>query len=578
MERKLLARVVKYLSPGIQIATVLVALLLGLVQILTPVDTVVVGILFLILENVVLLVVERETLLPSIKELSERHILMQHQLVAMSNWILSDEYKNAFDDFAGRIADLGSGRFVLELSDVPQISLQIVRALKREAFATVVVGVSDKFFGSELGQQYLRECYDAAKRISGSFVRLFIFERLSDVTPLLLKLMEEHRRQGIEVLVATHAELTAENLNPEDDFGLWDGYCLMRVEVVPGTLLARMAVHVEGPEAEQARRKSIRLSQVAKPLAKFLEGLCQPVNGIQWTTLLPQVQSLAPPVGPSMADIKKMWEMVTASGVKPQRVLVLGYTKAIVDYFLQEGCSKVDVLDIGLYHPHHVCSQSPRNISFIRGNWLTWSNPYAEEYDVVLGDDAINNLAVYQYYIFFRNISSLLKPDGLLIMRAIGRYGSDREDLPGFQTTLSDLKKILRANGSIKEDYLVARLIPTLHSPDFYDEPTRTFDIKLWNKWLRQAEAQGLCTYEETASFSLNYPLLMTSLPFSELLQYAKEFFNFVEQSKVDQAYVDLYPKLDDFYRILSFRPKVEVSTGQKIRSAVLGSADTNHL
>lgn len=537
----------KFISFLIQIVTIFVATILGILQKITPVEAVSSATLFLILENLIVLVITRETLYPILKELNERHILLRHQAISLSHWILRDQYFRYINDFSNKLSQLASGHFTLDLNDVPELSIQVIRSLEKEAFATVVIGDTEQFFDTEAGRQYLEECYSAAKRISGAFTRLFVIRDFFDITPRILEILERHQNENINVLITTQNVLAGEGLNPKDDFGLWDRNCLMRLEATPRVLSAKLGVQVGGSQVEEALKISARLSQSSKILDNFMNDLCKPVNEKSWSSLVSHFQSFAPPIGPSQNDVKQMWELASKRASPPERVLVLGYTHAIVDYFIQNGCREIHVLDVGPYQPKH-----QDNVSFFQGNWLNWAPETGTRYDVIVGDDAINNLGLWQYYIFFRNMATLLQPSGSLIMRAIGRYVENDEELPGFKATLNELKTLASVNDSV----LNAKLLPMFHSSEFYDNKNRSFDISKWNEHLKQARSHGICSADEIAKLKFDYHLELTSLPFSELLEHTRKWFNLVEQLPVDNSYVNLCPMLGRFYGIISFVKK----------------------
>lgn len=538
----------KYISLGIQVATIFIAIILGLSQQLTIVEAVVSGTLFLILENLIVLVISRETIYPILKELNEKHILLRHQAISLSNWILRDQYYSYINNFTNNLSQLASGHFTLDLTDVPQLSIQVIRSLEKEAFTTVVVSETDQFFDTEVGRQYIYEGYVAAKRISGTFTRLFVIRDFFDITPRIFELLERHKKEGINVLVVTQNVLAAEGLNPKDDFGLWDQKCLMRLEATSGVLSAKLGVQIGGPLVEEALKRAKRLAHLSMTLDNFKSEMCCPVNERAWSSLLSRFQTFSPPVGPSQNDVKQMWELACKKGSPPERVLVLGYTQAIVNYFVQNGCREIHVVDVGSYQPQHL----HQNVLFFEGNWLTWVPRSETYYDVIVGDDVVNNLGLWQYYIFFRNMATLLKPSGYLVMRAIGRYVENNEELPGFQATLNELKKL----ESVDEAVLNAKLLPMLHSSEFYDKQRKSFDVSEWNNCLNEARSRGDCSNDEVTKLRFDYPLELTSLPFSEFLEYTRKWFNLVEENPVDKSYIDLCSTLGDFYRIISFVKK----------------------
>lgn len=542
------SKLLLFSSLAVQIATLIAAIVLGVRAILTPVETAILATLFIILENIIVLVIGREKVLPVLRDIDRKNIFLRHQEIALDDWILRDEYSRAVRDFSRRITDLASGKFTLELEDVPTLSLRVIESLEKEAFATVVIGLTDQFFDTDSGREYLRKSYEAANRISGTFTRLFIIRDFVDITPRVYDIMEQHVKEKIRVLVATQADLTANRLDPESDFGLWDRRCVMQMRAKPGVLSAYLDVYVGGPEVRAATNSSRKMIQIAKTWKEFFDEFCIPPNEKEWLDLLPKFVSFPAPAGPSLEDVIRIGNLVSTNGSYPRNVLVLGYTKKIVDYFAEQGCQRVDVVDIGVYQPlRHLA-----NVSFFKGNWLTWTPEKAVQYNLIAGDDILTNLSIWQSHLFFRNMADLLHPSGLLVMRTTGQYSAKRIALPGFQETLNELKK----RAPVTEELLIAKLWPMFHSLEFYNERTRSFDLRDWNRRLQQVEPDAFAKTGEMTTLRLDYALKHTSLPFAEILGYAGKWFDLIGQTPVDESYTSLNDKFDNFYRILCFRKK----------------------
>lgn len=542
------SKLLLFSSLGVQIATIIAAIVLGVRAILTPVEAVILATLFIILENIIILVVGREKVLPILRDIGRKSIFLRHQEIALDDWILRDEYSRAVKDFSTRITDLASGKFTLALEDVPPLSLRVVDSLEKEAFATVVIGLTDQFFDTDAGREYLQKCYEAAKRISGPFTRLFIIGDFVDISPRVYDIIEQHVKEKIRVLVATRAELTANRLDPESDFGLWDRHCLMQMKAKPGVLSANLDVYVGGPEIQAAINSSQKMTRTAKTWKEFFDGFCRPLNENEWLDLLPKFVSFPVPAGPSLEDVTRMGNLASTNGSYPRNVLVLGYTKKIVDYLAEQGCQRIHVLDVGVYRP----LRHPPKVSFFKGNWLTWKPEEAVQYELIVGDDVLTNLGVWQCHLFFRNMAELLRASGLLVVRNTGQYSTKHLALPGFQETLNELKK----RAPVTEELLIAKLWPMFHSPEFYDEHTRSFDLRDWNRHLQQVEPNAFAQSGDMTTLRLNYTLKQTSLPFADILGYAGKWFDLIGQAPADESYTRLNDGFENFYRILCFGKK----------------------
>ncbi|MCJ7632773.1 hypothetical protein MUP77_10340 [Candidatus Bathyarchaeota archaeon] len=530
-------------------------------------EGIIIGISLTILEQVLLLVAAREHVMPSLsritnslKEIDEKHILLQHERIALSDPVLRQRYSEVVNQFFRHVIELGDGYFEMEIDDINRISIDVVESLKAMAFATVVVGETDQIFlRYRTRQQFLEACYRAAKHIK-EFKRLFIIRHLADVTWDRYRLMEEHNRNGIQVLVAFREDLIHEGLDPTDDFGLWDDRYLMRLRSAGVDSPLTMTVHVavtpgRSQVINQARRKAERLKDIAYPWDQFNELLCQPMNAQGWSSLIPTRVYLDPPAGPSDKDVETMWHLASVDSRDIRRVLVLGQTRRLI-HNLASKQLEVDVLDIMPLAP----ADLPKGVRNLQGNWLTWSAPQCHYYDAIFGDDVLNNLAIWQHALFFANMSRLLKPTGILVMRSSHSAMTQQMNLPTFNDVLEYLKTLDKAH--VDECMILARCWPMFHNAEFYDDETQSFRLNDWNERLRQAEQSA----REYSHFRLEMNLSQTSSPMSEIRVRAEPWFAFGERRKVDSAYASLAPNFEAFYSIFSFVSKSMKSNGDTNR------------
>ncbi len=442
------------------------------------------------------------------------------------------------------------------MRDIIPLSLEVIHSLREAGFATVLVGETSWIFKSPLGQSYLEACYDAAARIE-SFVRLFITGASDQITPRMYDLIEEHHDNGVSVFAITEETIREHNL-PVVDFGLWDRRYLMVIHPIPGEeTAANLEVQVGGHQAEFYQRLSEDLTALATPWSQFKQDLCRPLNP-SWSSVLPSRAGHPIPVGPSDYDVEVIWSLSSESlGGSSARVLVLGYTAKLVDFFVAKGC-QVTVLDIGYYSPHY--GEDP--VRFIQGNWLTWRGDEEPPFDAIVGDDAINNLASWQYHLFFRNVASLLKPRGVLAMRAHCQY-EPLEGLPTFEETFSALRDA-EEKGTLNKQFVYVKTWPMFLSADFYDARSQTFDMREWDRRVSELGTTH-------SALKLGYPLKQSCLEYTELVEYARPWFNVSGAVPVDQGYASLDERFNSLYRIVSFIESDWLLSGQAPVSTASG-------
>lgn len=555
----------------IQIITFFAGIALALIGYLSPTESVMFTILFLMIEKIYILSLKQvnHDTFDGLKlefyrlkrEIEGKSIPLKHVEIPQDNWILENEYKRSLRKFSRRLLDIARGDFRIEIKKVPDISLDIINSIKICGFATVVIGLTDDLFYDPRGKKYLETCYLAAKRINGKFTRLFIYDSFLDITPNVYGVMEEHHNNCIRTLAVSKNQLKHHNIDPNSDFGLWDNKVLMQVTRDSGSnervLNTTLNVHPSNIiRINEAKDTMSEMIKYADSWVEFNKKLCKPVNEKEWSTLTQRVCDYPPPAIPSDKDVDKMLKLPELTCEESKRVLVLGYTKKIVDKLISIKMSKqldydICVLDAGAYQPR---SEYGDQVNLIQGNWLNWKPTDGMKYDVIFGDDVLLNLSIWQYSLFFKNISALIADRGALVLRTSAMFEDyyTFQDIETVHAQLVDIYDRLEDKNDIQK-HIFTLVWPLFHSETFYNPDTKDFSISDWDFWLDKHHP----LYKNNGRFKFHLNLRMTSPAFKDIIDYSKTWFEHSKTVDVDN-YVEYDNDVNKFYKILHFVKKTK--------------------
>jgi len=504
-----------------------------------------------------------------LNEIDDHTLLLEKHEATLFDWVLRYQYDRIYGDFWTQLRQLTFGSFTVTTNDVPDLCIQLAGRDGARAFTTIVLDETRRFPQTDAEGQFLECCREKGKKIGRNFTEVFIIRDNISVTQEVYELMEKHHHAGMNVVVVTADEVRRAGNEPDVELGIWDQrhVTIMKKYTSESGTHRVTEVHVDTSRvAEDVRKSDNYLSAGALDYNRFKEKMCEPINTRPWTILLAENSALARALEPSARDVENMWSWATTQVDDPRRVLVLGRTTSIIDYLSEvyltnktgDGVETkrvdilkpavdeptVDILDGAAYG-----SRLSSNIVVHPGNWLTWSNPDGvTRYDVIMGDDPINDLGLWQYHLFFRNMASLLNPKGVLVMRAIAKYREPATALPQFESVVAELDAI---GGSLIPPMMIyLRLIPMFHGKDFYDPRGCCFDLSEWNRMLSVRHANLI----EKLTFPVT--VKVTSVPLVKLQEYSDSWFSLGELRATDSEYLGHNEGTEDFYRILPFAKK----------------------
>lgn len=137
------------------------------------------------------------------------------------------------------------------------------------------------------------------------------------------------------------------------------------------------------------------------------------------------------PDRPSPGELKVYEEYLKNILKKKKRpnVMVLGSTSELRDLYAKYklSCSVVDYREENYEAMGLLMKRKKFKEKLIQKDWRTIRTK--EKYDLILGDYCFNVLSKKDQAKFIKNISRMLKPDGLCMIKTFVRYDSDRGDL-----------------------------------------------------------------------------------------------------------------------------------------------------
>jgi len=224
-----------------------------------------------------------------------------------------------------------------------------------------------------------------------------------------------------------------------------------------------------------------------------------------------------------------------------------------------------EVIDCRAYLPPKIDD----GFLFRQANWLEWQPD--EQCDVVIGDDILCNLGVWQVPMFFESMAHVIKAGGIFIVRTTAVYSPDLMHPTRHEISLR-LKHIKEAIekkpgaldwGLINQSAVYEVAWPLMHSSDFYDEKTCMFDFSKWDEFVKEefpfdvAFANRLRLPYNVRATSLNYgDLKNMALPWFEIIQEeipAHSIWESDERYNTLPGAEDIAFSFKQYYRILIF-------------------------
>jgi hypothetical protein len=487
--------------------------------------------------------------------------------------IFQNQFDHLIDELRKNLEALDGGHFVVPMEDVQDVSFQVCDSLNESAFCTAPQA-NLEIFMSRRGSELKEANFQAAARLKekGQFTRLFIFDSMSSIKKEYFSLMEENHQSDVTVLV-TLASTIEETLkkyywDERADFGLWDNeYLITITNASSGTRL--MEVSKDENLLRAARKVIAELAETAWSWEDFRREFAAPINEAHWSTTPEKLVRLESPNGPAPADCAAMCESALEVLQPHDRVAVYGLTNALIEQTghvfdtrpdMQLSC---DVVDCRVYRSDSLND----GFNYVKANWLEWTP--RSEYRVVIGDDVIPNLGLWQVPLFFRSLYRAIAPGGRFITRSSAMYSPDTIH-PTWIESLNKLRMFDPGNGThvsgldledLSEGAVYEVAWPALHGDGFYDEHCSCIDIGEWDK--------RLVFEQDTVDFKrkilLPYHYTVTSLDYGRLKELAAPFFQVVDEHPVHCVWdceerlqanpgaKDIAERFHEYYRILVF-------------------------
>ena len=265
---------------------------------------------------------------------------------ARENNLLDTVLNTIINDLDERLDDLRNFKYIDTEGVVPQLSIDTIQQVKEGAFATFVADAREHIYEDVGGRRYMNAWYQKAAELSkkGALHRLFITNKLGDLTEEAFRLIEENYQRGVKVSVIERRQAENLSLGCELDFGLFDESCLMTVKPLSPEE-NELSIFFRGPgilnKQELGKYQAFRdrLIDAATPGKEFLREFGRPINATFWTTKMTYSQNvrLGPPHGLSTDDAQTMLDLIVSNSPnkEPLRIAILGLTPQ-----LREVCEK----------------------------------------------------------------------------------------------------------------------------------------------------------------------------------------------------------------------------------------------
>lgn len=483
--------------------------------------------------------------------------------------IFQAQFERLIADLRQNLESLEQGKFVVPMEGVQDASFRVSDSLERSAFCTAPQD-NLNIFMSRRGGELKKSNFEAAERLKdlGGFTRLFVFANMSSIQREYFNLMEENSKSGVTVLVALSpmidVVLRKYKWGGRGDFGLWDDEYLITILKTEedGPLL--MEVSKEEDLLETARSVVEELKETAWSWEDFWREFVAPVSEEQWSTTPERLLELDAPNGPSTVDCAVMRDCALEVLEPGDRLAVYGLTAPLIESVSNIATTiSREVVDCRIYRGQMLND----GFDYIQANWLQWQPQ--DEYKVILGDDVIPNLGIWQVPLFFRCLFKAMAPGGRFITRTAAMYAPDTIH-PTWTESLNKLRLFDPNNGNHIPNVDLSDLVegvvyevawPALHGSEFYEETCHCIDLSKWDKKLQleaddadfRAKARLPCRHTIT---SLDYGLLKElAAPFFQVVDERPVFSNWESDERLWSVpgAKDIADRFREYYRILVF-------------------------
>lgn len=574
-----------------------------------------------------------------LKHVYDRSIRLEHLSLAGLPGGPRFLHSELIQRFSDDLRSLAAGSITIPLRSDLDIGIRFSESTQRNTFLTVVY---PELFDAPGARQLLEANYEAAARLANrgqTFTRLFLFDLPSkaDTTPegprdvpagfamlerpldgftsgktTLHELMEEHNRNGVQVLAWSHSEAKDyierfgrnSGIELSHDFGFWDDAYVVELNPLGASNeIFEMKISFDKATVDAARDICTQLPHAAWKWDELQRKIYAPLiaEGDHRKTGSGELLDLPPPSGPAPEDLEAMMRQgrrasapptattaedttqndAVSEATHPQRVAILGLTKAVVERLEADAShnhAQLTVFDVRNFGH----KESTPHIKYTTKNWLDFDSTDGP-FDVIYSDDNLCNLGIWQYQRFFESLARITPPGARFIVRTTGRFRVN--DPPSLDEAFADLRAGLEAaelwdqvvDKATQHDRDFTNQIESLaleaawpamhHAANFHPE-RQDFNLQTWNAYVQRS----LGDTPETRCLTLDYNLRMTSLHVADLERYARPFFEKIETDLVASqwdAHADKSPpaksladRFKDYYRIIVFERTTVVAPG----------------
>lgn len=484
-------------------------------------------------------------------------------VVAQKHPILAKYFSDGISNTEKELESIIRGRFNFQVTEVPEMSNYAMSIVDKKCILIFPVKNSENLLTPITGSS--KQYYDSMivasnkmhKNTTKGVVRVFVINRNKDISNRLLNFIKKNLDDNIDVRLIFEDELpTIPQEIEELDFGYYeneDGHkwvMILKQFENNDVIKTDYIVETDLNKIQHYERYSEDIIRKSKTFEDFINEVSIPMNGDLWPVYFAERgYEMHPPHGLSDEDADYIVDsaLKSVSDTKEFSILVLGYTPKIFRRLIDKKVTSITSIDIGKSKP----LDFQNNVKYVTSNWLNIN--LEEKFDVILFDEAINNLTRLQVNLFFQNIKKVLKPKGHLIGRVMGCFEEQITQNYINKTQWDCIEDLRKIKGDSHIDY-ASLIICLLHSKHIsYSTETFIVDCSKWNLMLDLLRKNDKITQNEYRNWKLQFSFKLLSPSLSLLLNESKEAqFSPSEIRLVDGTYIEKWGETLDFYRIIN--------------------------
>lgn len=495
---------------------------------------------------------------------------------AQSNPMLLKYYERSIDQTKRHLTDIMNDRFEFDIRTVPTLSIDAMNTVDSRCLLTFPLRQSESLLIEKTGpaHQYDEAMAAASARIKSAggegVTRVFILDRRDDISANLVDFMMQNIDSGINIRILLKEEAPTLPSNLEAlDFGCYecsDGSSWVMILKQSGTDpdLVRYIVDTKSATTKAYISYAEDLIELSISFDEFMGIVNFPVNRDLWQVYFAKCgHEMTPPHGLSDEDAEYIVASATRSVPNNSEavVLLLGFTPKLIRRLLLGGVGDVISID--------QCETKPQEFKgLVRYETESWTN-ISQQYDVdaVIFDESINNLSKVQLGMFFASVAQVLKPGGLLVGRAMGRFEAQQAEKFFLLTEGQVISRLRDVKGTAHSDF-APLIICLLHARSMgFDEVLSTVNCEKWNAVLGRLRRERIINQGEYENWHLAFNFRLLSPEQDTLLREAsKAGFRLAQMKDVEGLYATRCIDTVDFFKIFAFELlPTRVAAGQSV-------------